>query len=177
MEEQSTAVHFDGAWQQAAKVVDVPENTWGEETMWWQQIRKKWCTEEEDDICLTCSERAVERRTLCLRRTSSWPVWWEPGPLCGHKHTRINESYTDLCEKKDAMYNIGIAPASFMAGVWMASWIIDFYMCLITLVIIEITQRISCCSACRQTRSPPSSLCFPVGTQIRVTMMLFFPPL
>ncbi len=34
MEEQRTAVHFDGAWQQTAKVVDVPEEErWGSDVM------------------------------------------------------------------------------------------------------------------------------------------------
>lgn len=54
------------------------------------------------------------------------------------------------------------------------------FTCLVTCVLLvyvmQITQLISCCSACRLPRWPPSSLCFPVRTPISITIKCFFFP-
>lgn len=47
------------------------------------------------------------------------------------------------------------------------SW---YNKCLVRCIMMQLTPLISCCSACRLPRWPQSSLCFPVRTQIKVTM-------
>lgn len=73
MEEQRTAVHFDGAGQQTAKVVDVPEvrTQHGESRDDICQRRKY----KDVRVCPTCSVRAAAKRTLCLHRTFSSRGW------------------------------------------------------------------------------------------------------
>lgn len=90
VEEQRAAVHFDGAWQQTTKVVDVPEEELGANDV--MIAERGWGETAYRHIraMLTCSERAVEKRRLCLRRTSAWRGWWEPGPHCGHNQKGLN---------------------------------------------------------------------------------------
>lgn len=72
MEEQWTAVHFDGTREQTTKVVDVPED--GRQTKHDEMGTAEVFQEGKTDG-LTCSERAVRKTTLCLRRTFSLLVW------------------------------------------------------------------------------------------------------
>lgn len=74
MEEEWAAVHFDGAGEQTAEVVDVPEDVRKQ-----PQVRTARPGETHQEIkkqdSQTCSARAVRTRTLCLRRTFSLREW------------------------------------------------------------------------------------------------------
>lgn len=83
MEEEWTAVHFDGTREQTAEVVDVPEDEGYANIRWEQQDMKQFKSKLKEDS-QTCSARAVRKRTLCLRRTFSLLEWWGPDLLCGH---------------------------------------------------------------------------------------------
>lgn len=101
MKEERTAVHLDGTGQQTAEVVDVPteeETTWA--TGWKIRVvaRKQYKTEGERVVRVTCSEMAVEKKRLCPHKTSSWPRWWAPGLLCGHKNTFLQWTWEVCCE-------------------------------------------------------------------------------
>lgn len=71
MEKQRAAVHFDGAGQQAAEVVDVPvQERWMNEWMVGATVVKRFKGKSR-----TCSVKAAEMWRPCPHRTFSSPVW------------------------------------------------------------------------------------------------------
>lgn len=92
MEEERTAVHFDGPWEQPSKVIDIPAerdiNVNNEKTSMWIAIVNKESTKIKNQELFTCSERVGERTTLYLHKTSSLPMCWGPDLPCVHKCSR-----------------------------------------------------------------------------------------